>query len=129
MTIDAAMSLLRGYLDRVAADAESYMKSYIRENANQGYATGALADSIDTRKISEIAVGIGSSLRSRTSGKVYGQFVDKGRGPITKTDGFLQYYDPKLGRWVKTHHVQGMAGIGFIEATADHVRHTHIGLS
>lgn len=127
-TIHEAISRLEGLLDRVAEDAQTYMKEYITQNANQGYQTGALAESIDIEPRGEDARSVGTSLKSKTSGQVYGAFVDKGRGPITKDPGFLQYYDPKFGRWVRTHHVNGMRGIGFIAATKRHLETTRFGL-
>lgn len=127
LTLREAMTRISQYLDKVAARAEGYMKSYVAANANKGYQTGALAASIDTQTIGDNARSVGTSLRSK-SGHVYGAYVDKGRGPITKTDGYMQYYDPKLGRWVKTRHVNGMEGIGFIQATKEYIESTHIPL-
>lgn len=116
LQLHGILTRLEGYLDRVAEHAQSYMQSYIWSHANQGYQTGALANSIDIQRVSDESRSVGTSLRSR-SGYVYGEFVDRGRGGISKEDGYLHYYDPKLGRWVKTKHVNRMEGIGFIEAT------------
>lgn len=127
-TIGEMISALDGLLDKVAEEAQSYMKGYIAQNANQGYQTGALAESIDIEPRGKLARSIGTSLKSKTSGRVYGEFVDKGRGPVTKDPGLLQYYDPKLGRWVRTHHVNGMSGIGFIDATKEHLESMHFDL-
>lgn len=126
-TIGEAMSLIKGYLDKVSADAETYMRSYIKKNATRGYATDTLADSINTEKLSESTRSVGSSLKSK-SGFTYGLAVDKGRRPITKDPGFLQYYDPVHGRWVKTHHVDKMDGINFVQETKDYIERTHIPL-
>ena len=127
-TIDQMIAKIDGYIDKVAEEAKTYMSDYISNHANQGYQTGELARSIDIEKPSENTRSVGSSLRNPKTGKVYGNYVDKGRGPITKTDGYMQYYDPKLGRWVKTHHVRGMKGIDFISATAKHLKSTKIPL-
>lgn len=121
LTIDEAMSLLRGYLDRVAADAEAYMKTYIRENTDNP--TGVLERSIDTRVISDSARGVGSSLD-------YAKYVDKGRGPVTvKNAKYLHWVYPRpSGADFFAKSVGPAKGIGFIEATAEHVRSKHIGL-
>lgn len=121
LTIDEAMSLLRGYLDRVAADAETYMKGYIRENADNP--TGQLEKSIDTRVISESARGVGSSLS-------YAKFADQGRGPVrVKNKKSLHWVYPRPnGQDFFAKEVGPAKGLHFIQATADHLRITHIGL-
>lgn len=121
LTIDEAMSLIRGYLDRVAADAETYMKDYIRSHADNP--TGRLEQSIDTRVISESARGVGSSLD-------YAKFADQGRGPVVaKNAPVLHWQYPRPdGPWHSAKSVGPAKGIHFIEATAEHIRTTHIGL-
>ena len=127
-TIDEAIGRIRGYLDRVAAEAETFMKGYIENNANQGYQTGALSSSINVERVNENTRSVGTSLKSKTSDRVYGEFVDKGRGPISKEGGYLRYYDRKLGKWIRTKHVKGMSGIYFIRATKTHLENAHIPL-
>lgn len=128
-TIGEAMSRIPKLLDRVADHAVEYMSNYIDEHVGD-YSTGALAKSIQSRKIDENTRGVGTSLKSKTSGQVYGAYVDKGRGPVTahNPSGRLHYYDPKLGKWMHPKSVGPMSGIGFIEATKDHLERTHFSL-
>lgn len=126
-TVNEVLARLDGYLDRVAEQARTHMQSYIATHANKGYQTGALASSIDVQPVGADTRSVGTSLRSR-SGWVYGAFVDQGRGAITKTDGYLRYYDPKIGRWVRTKHVDKMDGIGFLQDTIRYLESTHIPL-
>ena len=127
-TLNEAIKRIDTYIDKVAEEAKVYMSDYIRANADKGYQTGALANSINIEKPSADTRSVGSSLRDEKNGRVYGHYVDKGRGEIKKTDGYMQYYDPKYGKWVKTHHVKAMKGINFIEATANHIKSTNIPL-
>lgn len=129
-TIGEAMSRIPKLLDRVADHAVEYMSEYISANANQGYQTGALAGSIKKRTISESSRGVGTSLESKSSGHVYGKYVDKGRGPVKahNPSGRLHYYDPKLGKWMHPKSVGPMKGIGFIAATKEHLENTYFSL-
>lgn len=126
MTIDQAISRLDNYLDKVSKEAEEFMKDYIETNANKGYATGALKASINTLTVSPTSRSVGSSLRSKSSGKVYGHFVDKGRGEIRGK--YMKYYDTKAGKWITTTHVSAMDGIDFIDATRKHIQSKKIPL-
>ncbi len=57
----------------------------------------------------------------------YAKYVNKGRGEVhAKNAPYLQYYDTKLGRWVRTKSVGPMNGIDFISETAAHLK--NIGL-
>lgn len=121
ISIGEAMSLIDGILDKTAKEAETFMKSYIDEHADKGYKTGALVNSIYNEARGTRARAIGSRLH-------HAQFVDQGRREITKAPGYMQYYDTKLKRWVKTHHVNKMDGIHFIDETAKHIENTGIKL-
>lgn len=127
LTIAEAMQAIPNYLNRVTDEAKRFMAQYIRENAKEGYATGTLANSISKFEISANEIAVGTRLESK-SGRVYGAFVDKGRPAITKNKGAMHYFDTKYGVEVWTKHVREQKGIGFIDATLDHMRSTHIGL-
>lgn len=130
MTLDESIAKIPTLLDRIAEEAKTYMADYIRKNADKGYQTGALASSINVEPRGESARSVGSSLRSKTSDHVYGNYVDKGRGPVTahNPSGRLHYYDPKLGKWVHPKSVGPMSGIGFIEATKNYIEGMNITL-
>lgn len=124
VSLSEAQNLIRGYLDKVAEEAQRYMAQYIEEHAKQGYATGHLRDSIKIDKRGENVRAVGSDLE-------YAIYVDKGRGEVHAHNptGLLRYYDPVAGHWIRTPKVRKMDGIGFIEATKEHIEDTYIGLS
>lgn len=130
LTLDESIAKIPRLLDRISEEAKTYMSDYIRKNADKGYQTGALASSIDIESRGESARSVGSSLKSASSGFVYGKAVDEGRGPVTahNPSGRLHYYDPKLGKWVHPKSVKGMSGIGFIAATKNHIEGMNITL-
>lgn len=128
-TINEMIAKIDGYLDKVANEARDYMSDYITKNAKEGYATGALAGSINVEKVSENTRSVGSDLTNPKNGHVYGNYVNDGRGVVTaKNAPRLKYYDTKLGRWIQTKSVKPMSGIHFIEATKKHLESTHIPL-
>lgn len=128
-TIDEMIARIDGYLDKVADEAREYMSGYIQSHAKKGYATGALASSIDVVKVSDNSRSVGSGLVNDKNGFVYGHAVDKGRGVVTpKNAPVLRYYDTKLGRWINAKSVKGMSGINFVEATKKHLESTKIPL-
>lgn len=128
-TIDGLIAKIDGYLDKVAEEARTYMSGYITDHAKEGYATGALAASINVEKPSENIRSVGSSLRSERSGHVYGNYVDQGRGEVhAKSAPYLRYFDKKKGHWVRTKVAGPMTGINFVEATKNHLETTKIPL-
>lgn len=122
LTIDEAMSAVRGLLDKVAASAESYMKSYIDTHADNP--TGALSKSINTRKISDSARGVGSDLD-------YAKYADQGRGPVTvKRAKSLHWVYPRPnGQDFFRHSVGPAQGLHFIDKTAEFLEGEHFTLS
>lgn len=122
LSIDEAMSLLRGYLDRVATEAQSHMKEVIRTKADNP--TGVLEKSIDIRSYGENVRGIGSSLP-------YAKYANNGRGPVrVKNAKSLHWVYPRPnGQDFFAKEVGPAAGLHFVEDTAEHIRHTHIGLT
>lgn len=119
ISIGEAMSLINGILDKVANEAEQYMKDYIDGHTKD--ATGALRDSIYNVKRGENARAIGSKLS-------YAQYVNNGRGPVKakhKTakggPGYLRFEIPRGGEVFYRHEVKAAKGIHFIEETAKHI--------
>lgn len=119
VSIGEAMSLIDGILDKVAKEAETYMKDYIRKNTKD--ATGKLEGSIYNEARGSNARAIGSALD-------YAQFVDQGRGPVKakhKTakggEGYLRFEIPRGGEVFYRHEVKEAKGIHFIDATAKHI--------
>ena len=131
LTLSEAISRIEGYGEKVAKTAQSYMSEYIRANARQGYATGALADSVAYEQRSEDTWAVAPA-----DGKVgdhpYAYYVDKGRGEVhpkpTNPTGRLHYYDPKIGAWVHPKQTAKMDGINFIEATKEYIEGLGVGL-
>lgn len=130
-TLSEAISRIKGYGDNVAQHAATYMAEYIRNNAKEGYATGALASSVQYERRGESTWAVGPA-----DGEVgvhpYASYVDKGRGEVVpKKDnptGRLHYYDTKLGKWLRPEKVKPMKGIHFIDATKKHLEDVGVGL-
>ena len=127
-TLSEAIARIPMILDVAAADAQSYMKQYIRDNAKKGYSKGTLANSIEIDRRSESERAVGTDVE-------YAYYVDQGRREISGK--FMSWYDPKFpiakkkGKnegWVYTHHVDKMDGIHFIDATKAYLESQHYGL-
>lgn len=121
LSLDEAISKIDGILDRVALEAQAYMKESIRTKADNP--TGALEKSIDIRNIGSNARGIGSSLS-------YAKFANDGRGPVrVKNKKYLHWVYPRPnGQDFFAKEVGPAEGLHFIEDTAEHLRNTQFGL-
>lgn len=126
MTVDQAIKWLDEVLDVVASEAEAYMKQYIHDHTKD--ATGALESSINTVPLGPLARSVGSSLKSESSGHVYGNYVDQGRGPVKAkhltekgTPGYLRFEIPRGGEVFYRRRVKAAKGIHFIDATERHI--------
>ena len=130
-TLSEAISHIKGYGEKVAQHATTYMAEYIRDNAKEGYATGALASSVRYEQRGESTWAVGPA-----DGEVgvhpYGIYVDEGRGEVhplpSNESGRLHYYDTKLGRWVHPKKVKPMKGIHYIAATKQYLENIGVGL-
>lgn len=136
LTIDEAMSLIPKYLDRVAAEAERFMKSEIDRMADKGYATGELRNSINTRIVDENTRGVGTDItRPATKNSPefnYARAFQKGRRAFSGHPT-LHWKDPLAENankdgWVVARRVSGTPPHDFIKSTIDHIKATHIGL-
>lgn len=122
LSLDEAMSAINGYLDKVAASAESYMKGYIKTHADNP--TGKLEGSINVRRISESARGVGSDLH-------YAKFADEGRGPVHPVNKkALKWEYPRPNGDIFIRASAGPAeGLHFIDKTAEFIEGEHISLT
>lgn len=130
-TLSEAISLIEGYGEKVARHAAEYMSEYIRDNAKQGYATGALASSVTYEKRGADTWAVGPA-----DGEVgvhpYAAYVDQGRGEVhprpSNKSGRLHYFDTKHNVWMHPTSVGPMKGITFIAATKKHLEDIGVGL-
>lgn len=131
VTLSEAISLIEGYGEKVAKAAESYMSEYIRVHAKQGYATGALADSVAHERRSEGTWAVGPA-DGAVGDHPYAIYVDEGRGEVHplpgNKSGRLHYFDTKLNVWLSPEKTSEMKGIHFIEATKDYIEGLGVGL-
>ena len=131
-TLSEAISHIQHYGDKVAEAAAGYMSEYIRDNAKQGYATGALAASVAWERRSDNTWAVGPAEGGNVGTHPYASYVDQGRGEVhplpSNKSGRLHYFDTKHNVWLSPEKTAKMDGIGFIEATKNHLNDLQIGL-
>lgn len=130
-TLSEAISHIEHYGEKVAQHAKTYMADYIRDNAKEGYATGALASSVQYEKRGDSTWAVGPA-EGEVGVHPYAAYVDKGRGEVhplpSNKSGRLHYFDTKHNVWMHPKSVGPMKGINFIEATKQHLEDIGIGL-
>lgn len=127
-TISQAMSLIKGYLDKVANEAHTYMGNYIQTHADNP--TGKLAGSLYNEKRGDSARAIGSRLE-------YAKYANDGRGPVHADPAKLKANPKHRLHWVyprpNGQHYTALSvgpasGLHFIEKTKEYLETTHIPL-
>ena len=114
MTIDQVEAYLEGVLERVAGEAQRYMKEYINSAADNP--TGALSDSIYNEKRGKFTRAVGSALP-------YAKYANNGRGPVrVKNAKALHWVYPRPGgKDFFAKSVGPAKGLHFIERTKEHI--------
>lgn len=120
-SIDEARSLILGYLDKVAAEAQAIMQDEIRTKTKEQ--SGRLEASINIQKISESARSIGTNVE-------YAKYVNDGRGEVRpKNAKFLRWESPRFsGNEIFAKRAGQAEGIHFTSETKKRLEGMHIPL-
>lgn len=119
MTIDGVDAALDDLLNRVASEAERYMRDYINRTADNP--TGRLAGSIYNESRGKRTRAIGSRLE-------YASYADQGRGPVSVRNKISLHwvYPRPSGQDFFAKSVGRAEGLHFIDKTKEHIENMNI---